>query len=74
MYPGADYAGKWFGYVGPFVTMLILFGILKALGMLRVHAHEEVEGLDTVEHGMPAYGHDGGGMASASFQGSAAQA
>jgi ammonium transporter, Amt family len=57
-----------------FVTMFILFAILKAIGMLRVHAHEEIEGLDTVEHGMPAYGHDGGGMASASFQGSAAQA
>jgi Amt family ammonium transporter len=38
-----------------FVTMFILFSILKAVGMLRVPAEEEIEGLDVVEHGMPAY-------------------
>ncbi|MBD3674867.1 MAG: ammonium transporter [Planctomycetaceae bacterium] len=38
-----------------FVTMFILFTILKAVGILRVPAEEEIEGLDIVEHGMPAY-------------------
>lgn len=38
-----------------FVTMFILFSILKAIGMLRVPAEEEIEGLDVAEHGMPAY-------------------
>ena len=33
----------------------ILFTILKAVGMLRVSAEEEIQGLDMVEHGMPAY-------------------
>ena len=41
--------------VWAFVTMFILFSILKAVGMLRVSAEEEIEGLDIVEHGMPAY-------------------
>lgn len=39
-----------------FVTMLLVFGFLKMIGMLRVPAEEEIEGLDIVEHGMPAYG------------------
>lgn len=38
-----------------FVTMFILFQVLKAVGMLRVSEAEEIEGLDMVEHGMPAY-------------------
>jgi len=38
-----------------FVTMFALFYILKSLNMLRVPAEEEIEGLDVVEHGMPAY-------------------
>ena len=41
--------------VWAFVTMFILFSILKAVGLLRVSAEEEIEGLDIVEHGMPAY-------------------
>lgn len=46
-----------------FVTMFTLFQILKATGLLRVSAEEEIEGLDIVEHGMPAYssGSTGGG-------------
>jgi len=38
-----------------FCTMLILFSILKAIGMLRVSPAEEIEGLDIGEHGMHAY-------------------
>ncbi len=38
-----------------FVTMFALFTVLKSLNMLRVPAEEEIEGLDLVEHGMPAY-------------------
>jgi len=38
-----------------FFTMLILFGILKAMGLLRVSAEEETRGLDISEHGMHAY-------------------
>jgi len=41
--------------VWAFVTMFILFSILKAIGMLRVSAEDEIKGLDIVEHGMPAY-------------------
>ncbi|MEX0711364.1 MAG: ammonium transporter [Pirellulales bacterium] len=40
----------------PFGTMLLLFGVLKAIGLLRVSAEEEMEGLDIGEHGMHAYG------------------
>ncbi len=39
-----------------FVTMFILFSILKAIGALRVSAAEEQQGLDISEHGMKAYG------------------
>ena len=39
-----------------FVTMIALFGILKAAGILRVSAEEEKQGLDISEHGMHAYG------------------
>ncbi len=37
------------------VTMLICFGILKAIGLLRVSAEDEKAGLDISEHGMSAY-------------------
>jgi Amt family ammonium transporter len=35
--------------------MSIVFGLLKAIGMLRVSAQEEQDGLDIHEHGMRAY-------------------
>lgn len=38
-----------------FATMFILFSVLKAFGMLRVSAEEEVRGLDIGEHGEEAY-------------------
>ncbi len=38
-----------------FVTMLILFSILKAAGILRVSREEELKGLDIGEHGEEAY-------------------
>jgi Amt family ammonium transporter len=41
-----------------FVTMSIVFFGLKAIGLLRVPAEEEIEGLDMVEHGQMAYGLD----------------
>jgi Amt family ammonium transporter len=44
--------------VWAFVTMFGLFFVLKMVGLLRVPANEEIEGLDVVEHGMPAYGSD----------------
>ena len=37
------------------VTALILFGILKALGLLRVHDRDELQGLDISEHGVESY-------------------
>jgi Amt family ammonium transporter len=37
------------------VTMVIVFGILKAIGLLRVSPREEQEGLDIHEHGLRAY-------------------
>jgi len=39
-----------------FVTMFVLFSVLKGLGILRVTAAEEQKGLDVTEHGMHAYG------------------
>ncbi|MBM3215169.1 ammonium transporter [Candidatus Poribacteria bacterium] len=39
-------------------TTGILFGVLKAAGLLRVSADEEMEGLDAGEHGTHAYHHD----------------
>ena len=38
-----------------FFTMLVLFGLLKAIGILRVSPVEEAAGLDVSEHGMHAY-------------------
>ncbi|MCO6047231.1 ammonium transporter [Aeoliella sp. ICT_H6.2] len=38
-----------------FVTMFILFSIMKAAGILRVSAEDEQAGLDISEHGMQAY-------------------
>lgn len=43
--------------VWAFVTMFILFSVLKAIGILRVSAEEEEQGLDISEHGMQAYVH-----------------
>ncbi|MCA9236932.1 MAG: ammonium transporter [Planctomycetales bacterium] len=46
-----------FSIVGwSFACMLALFSVLKVLGLLRVGAHEEQQGLDISEHGMQAYG------------------
>lgn len=39
-----------------FITMMVLFYILKGVGILRVTPEEEKEGLDVTEHGMHAYG------------------
>ncbi len=44
--------------VWAFITMSIVFGALKAAGMLRVSAEEEQAGLDISEHGMHAYPSD----------------
>lgn len=41
--------------VWAFVTMFILFSILKAVGILRVSKEEELRGLDIGEHGEEAY-------------------
>ena len=38
-----------------FITMLIVFAVLKGVGLLRVSAEEETAGLDVSEHGMRAY-------------------
>jgi Amt family ammonium transporter len=38
-----------------FLIALVIFGILKVLGGIRVSEAEEIEGLDLGEHGMMAY-------------------
>lgn len=48
-----------------FVTMSIVFGVLKSIGMLRVSPEEEQAGLDISEHGMHAYPADAGGNVTA---------
>jgi len=48
-----------------FVTMLALFSIFKAIGILRVTEAEEKKDLDISEHGMQAYGSARTVMASA---------
>ncbi len=48
-----------------FVTMGIVFAILKGMGILRVSAEEETSGLDVSEHGMRAYSADTGSPAAA---------
>ena len=40
------------------VASLLLFGSLKAAGILRVSLEEEIGGLDLSEHGTTAYGWD----------------
>ena len=42
-------------FVWTMVASLILFGILKAAGVLRVSEDEELRGLDISEHGMESY-------------------
>ena len=42
--------------VWAFITMFVLFSILKATNNLRVSPEEESVGLDISEHGMQAYG------------------
>lgn len=49
--------------VWAFVTMMVVFVILKGIGMLRVSAEEETAGLDVSEHGMRAYSADTAGSA-----------
>lgn len=39
-----------------FVTGLVMFGILRVVGLLRVSPEEEEIGLDVTEHGASAYG------------------
>ncbi|QDU08008.1 ammonium transporter [Gimesia aquarii] len=38
-----------------FITMFVLFFILKVIGQLRVSEEDELKGLDLSEHGMQAY-------------------
>jgi Amt family ammonium transporter len=38
-----------------FVTMFVLFSILKAMDFFRAPESEEMKGLDISEHGMQAY-------------------
>ena len=38
-----------------FLTMIVLFSVLKAANVLRVSEAEEQKGLDISEHGMQAY-------------------
>jgi len=53
---GAQLTGSIVIPIYAFVTMFILFFILKTVGMLRVSEEEEMVGLDLSEHGSSAYG------------------
>jgi Amt family ammonium transporter len=62
MLPGAGPASLATQLIGTFAIAgwalggsLVLFFALKAMGLLRVHAEEEIAGLDISEHGMYAY-------------------
>ena len=55
-YPlGAQIVGSLVIPVWAFVTMFILFSILKGMGFLRVTEEEELQGLDLTEHGSLSY-------------------
>ncbi|VGO14895.1 Ammonia channel [Pontiella desulfatans] len=51
----AQIAGSVIIPIWAFLTMFVLFSILKAVGMLRVSKEEELRGLDIGEHGEEAY-------------------
>lgn len=51
----AQLAGSIIIPIWAFVTMFILFFVLKKVGMLRVSKEEELRGLDISEHGEEAY-------------------
>jgi len=53
---GAQITGSLVIALYAFVTMFILFTILKAVGLLRVSEEDEMVGLDLSEHGHSAYG------------------
>jgi len=53
---GAQLTGSLVIPIYAFVTMFILFTILKAIGLLRVSEEDEMVGLDLSEHGQSAYG------------------
>ena len=53
---GAQLTGSLVIPIYAFVTMFILFTILKAVGLLRVSEEDEMVGLDLSEHGSSAYG------------------
>ena len=59
IFAGADWGAQIIGTaaycVWAFVTMGIVFLVLKAVGLLRVSPEEEEKGLDISEHGMAAY-------------------
>ncbi len=62
LFYGGGFAQLWPQLVGvlavfayAFVSMLIIFGILKATIGLRITAAEELEGVDLAEHDMAAY-------------------
>ncbi len=61
IFGGANLTNQAIGIVAvcawSFVTMFILFSILKVVGILRVSAEDEEQGLDVSEHGMHAYIH-----------------
>ena len=54
-YHGSREAGIGACFVWVMVTCFVLFGILRAAGLLRVSEEDEVEGLDFSEHAATAY-------------------